>query len=92
MTQATKKEIKYGFWQRATIPWKLACESENSRDKVVNASRTEKDKEGLNETWILWLGVVAYVLGGLASIVIFTLFILGKFRRSESSELSFRLG
>ena len=78
MTEATKKEIKYGFWQRTTIPWKLACEAENSREKVVQAAITEKDKEGLNETYILYICVIGYVLGGLVGIVVFTLFILGK--------------
>ena len=53
---------------------------------------TEKDKEGLNETYILVVCCIAYGVGGVVGISLFTLFVMGKIRRSVSGELPAKLG
>ena len=58
----------------------------------MQASKTEKDKEGLNETYILVICVIAYAVGGLVGIALFTLFVMGKIRRSVSGEFPAKLG
>lgn len=76
VTESTKKNIDYGFWSRATIPWSLDCEEEHPREKVINAAIFEKEKEPLNETAVIVLSAIAYGAGFLATLIL-TGFLLG---------------
>ena len=80
VTADLKRDIYYGFWARATIPWSLECEETHSRDSVVSAAKNEEGKEPLNDIVIIVLSSVAFGLGFIATITIVVFYICMAFR------------
>ena len=48
VSKTVKKQIKYKFWSRTTIPWSINCDDTHPRYSVVAAANEEDDKSSLN--------------------------------------------
>lgn len=86
VTSSAKKQIMYGFWSRPAISWNLSCESEHSRDSVIQAASFEKDKEGLGEAWVIGLLSIGYGVGIAVSSIFLVLYCYGTFSRRDLGE------
>jgi len=85
--ESSKKNVKYGFWFRPAIAWKLECEAETPRDLVVRAAAFEKEKDPLNETTIVVLVSICYGVGFVGTLVVFVLFAIGKMDSSVPQKI-----
>lgn len=71
----------YSFWARPSISWKLSCEKDHPRDKVIKAAATSKDKKALSEGLVITLLSIGYGFGFVVSTVLLILFCIGSCSR-----------
>jgi hypothetical protein len=85
VTSTAKKNVKYTFWSRSTISWKLECDATHSRDSVVAAAAFEKEKESLHEDTVIIFSAIGYVIGFIVSTVIFVVYFVGTWKRRDQT-------
>ena len=89
VTEESKKNTLYGFWSRATIPWSLECEANNSRDSIVSAAKSEVGKESPDPTLIILLIVLAYGIGFIVTLIVTSCYLCGKCQKSDTNKCRF---
>ena len=77
VNESNKKNNKYGFWSRSTIPWKIECSDTHPRSILMNAAEAATTNDALNETAVNVMNMIAFIGGALISFVLFFLFIGG---------------
>ena len=78
VTKDSKKQVKYSFWSRPTISYKVSCEKEHPRDKLYKAAVYAKaSKDALNEMGVIVTSAIGYSVGFLAAFVITVMFLIG---------------
>ena len=92
VTESNKKNIDYGFWSRATIPWSLECEVNHDRDSVVKAANFEKEKEALNEVGVIVVSAIAYGVGFLATLTVLGCVLGGKCKGKDFGKVEMKGG
>lgn len=84
VTDSSKKNIKYGFWSRSTIPYKLECEKSHPKDALVrDVNVAKQNQNSLNETGLIVTSSIGFSCGFLAAGVLTVLFCIGTCKRGD---------
>ena len=86
LSEQQKKGIKYKFWSRPTIGWKLSCDDKHPRTSVIRAASHESSKSSMNPGAVIGLLATAFGAGILFSLIALILFCGGCMKRRSCGE------
>jgi len=72
--------------------WHIACALEHPRADIIEASRSDQNKEPLNGKEVLGVGIFAFVTGFLGACFIFVFYLTGRWRREDFGGLKDKVG